>query len=551
MKLDGFNTSVFNQEYPHQSINIYSIINGNPLDKFPFDILAKYSQDKNCNRNYDSLKLNNKDSLFHLQASAIIGAETGDLILKQFDNTITSDFPYNRDHFTVFAGAFTFPYTPLNLFFGYRYLDNYSDRFDSLFVLHRKATGNNIPFTDKGLAFELVTGYNFTGSVVSSQLKTISYKHWNVTPYFFSPLFQTGYKLIPSISFGFPNSYLDLKFAFDYQKVHYTHEADWYSEYMDEAWSIVWRRTIKKNINLQLGHYNNSKNDPSHHFYALLHDTIPKLFSWNLTGKFYSNFRLGGSFGFDYIQIPHFSLKFQSSWDYKPKGRDYTFIIEDIPVEYYAMKYEVFTLHSSLNYLDTLLFFPVSASIWLDYCDKPIWETKEFFQNSIIKKYIIRQDTLSSSARVIFGGKADYNISYKNFNIDLWGNFAVTPKGKNLRLSLPRNIGVDLSYGRPDNSSFYALLRFENRDRSKLKYFDKNIYDFKEFETQAATSMTITVKSPLILPIFRNLARMELQLEGGPIQIAKDFKKNQRIKQHPAGNKIGPAISLRVNGYIH
>lgn len=550
MRLDGFNTSVLNQEYPHQLINAYSIINGNPLDQFPFDILPHYSQLKYYNN--DSLQSNYTDSLFHLQASAIIGAEAGDLILKQFEHATTSEYPYNRDHFTVFAGAFTFPYTPLNLFFGYRYIDSYSDRFDSLVVIHKKTTGKNVAFTDEGLAFELVTGYNFAGSVVSSQLKTISYKHWNATPYFFSPLFQTGYQLIPSISVMFPKSHLDLNFTFDYQKTHFNHDANWYKENLDEAWSIIWRRNSIKNIHVQLSHHFDSKFDPSHYFYASLNDTVSNLFTWNLLGKFYSNFRFGGSFGCDYIQIPHFSMKFQSSWDYKPKTRDYTFINENIPVEYYAMKYEVTDLHTSLNYFDTL-FYPASVSFWLDYCDKPIWETKEFFQNSLIEKYIIKQDTLSSSARVTFGGRAAYTISFKKFNIDLWGNFAIKPKNKNLRLSLPRNLGADLTYGNPDNASFYALLRIENRDRTALKYFDKNNNEFKEFQTPANTSMTITLKSPLVLPFFRNFARMGVQLDGGPIRVVKlkNFRKNQRIKEHPGGNLIGPAISLRVNGYIN
>lgn len=534
IRIDGVNTVLFNQEYPNRSLNMYSIIWGNPVDQFPFNLLSDYA--KPYDNIYESLKDTIIDSLFHLQASARAGAETGESMMNRFEGLAEE----NRDHFTTFATACRFPKTPMNLFFGYRYIDTYSDRFDAKWEKYKNITGDNMSFSEEGLAHELVSGYSLSCPIAATTLKTISYNRWGATPYYFSPLLSRGYALYPSLIFILPKSKIYVDFLFDYHKDYYNHID--YSEYTDEGWDITWQRQLKKGIIAQLSHHINSKLDPSAYANAMLHDTISNLFIWSFSGNLYSNFRMGGSLDINYIQIPKFSLNVNAAWDFIPQTRSYTFWENKTPVEYHTIKYEVASLHTSLNYTDTL-FFPVKASVWLNYCEKPLWETIEYTNNKII----IRQDTIYNAAHLTSGGKVSYKISLKKFFLTLWGNAEITPKERELHFSLPRDLGADLGYGSTDNDSLYAVIRFETRDGCTLKYMNESSNEIKEYTAPAQTSISFLFKIPFFLPFLKEHLRTNFQIEAGPIRLSKE----QRIKEHPKGNLIGPAISLGFNGFIN
>ncbi len=530
--IDGFNTILINQEYPDQSLNMYSIIYGNPLDQFPFSSLTKFKPLYEIK--LDSLK--KSDSLFHLEVAASIGGETGELMLNAFEGMEQE----NRDHFTTFATAASFPHSPLDLYFGYRYLDHYSDRYDGLWKSYEEKTGNKMSFDKQGLAYEFAGGYVLSGPITATSLKTTSYKHWGATPYYFSPVFSSGYLLAPSLIFSLPKSKLFIDFIFDYHKDFYDHVN--FIEYTDESWDITWQRQLRKGISAQLSHHKDSRLSPSTRLNATVYGSIPELFKWTLSGNVFGNYRVGGSLDVDYIQIPTITVNINTGWHFIPKTRDYTFWNDTKQIDYHAKKYDVATLHSSIQYDDTL-FFPVQARVWLHYCEKPLWETFEWGS----EKNILRQDTISNAARLTFGGKASYKITFKKFSATLWGNMAITPKNKEIRYSLPRNLGADIAYGNPDNSSFYAMLRLENRDGSSLKYLDVGANETFQSTIPATTSASLILKMPFILPFLKKYVHTGFQIEAGPIQ----FSKEQRVLQHPRGNLIGPAISIGINGFIN
>ncbi len=538
--IDGFNTLLFNQEYPNKSLSMYSIVYGNPLDSFPFHILSDSYRFSNIhNKGYDSLNNTERDSLFRMQVSGLVGSETGDPMLNRFEGLSHQ----NRDHFTNIVSSCSFPKTPLSIYFGYRYIDNYSDRFDWLWQNYKNTTGYNMSFYEEGLSYEVFGGYHLSGSVAATTLKTINYKRWGTTPFFFSPIFTTGYTLMPSLIFILPNSTLHLDFLYDYHKDYYNHiDYTEDSEYSDNGWEIAWKKRLQKGVYLTLSHCMDTKLTPSSYISTMLKDTVSNLFIWVLKGNFYSNLRPGASLDINYIQLPKFSIHMNAAWDYIQKQRDYTFLENETPVDYCNLDYETTNLHTDLVYTDTL-FFPVSLSIWYDYCQKPLWEKIIYGEDRII----IKQDTISNGMCSTFGGKGRYKLSYKRLSLTLWGNAIITPRKKIQRFSLPRDMGADLGFGSPDNDSIYIAVRLESRDRASIKYRDENIGSIIEFTSPAQTSMYLLCKVPFLFPFFKEHIKINLQVEAGPIR----FSKEKRLKEHPLGNNIGPAISFGLNGFIN
>lgn len=535
--IDGFNTVLFNQEYPHKSLNMYSIVYGNPLDRFPFNQLSYFPNITFSN--YDSIKNLGSDSLFRLQASGTAGSEIGEPMLNELEG-ITDE---NRDHFTTFAAACNIPKTPMHVFFSYRYTDNYSDNFEKRWKYFKNKTGKDMAFCQEGLAYEIAGGYILSGPIATTALKAISYNHWGAAPYYFSPIYSSGYNLSPTLTFSLPKSKLWIDLLFDYHKDYYDHIN--FVDYSDEGWNIIWERKLQKGITAQFSHHKDSKLKPSSYANATLHDTVPNLFTWTLSGNLYSNYHMGGFIDVNYIQIPKFSINVNSAWEYVPKIRSYTYYHGNTwRVEYNASEYEVATLHTALNYTDTLLNFPAKASIWLDYCSMPLWETLDDKGN----KLIIRQDTISNAAHLTFGVKGSYKISlFNKLYINLWGNAAITPKNSEVRFSLPLNAGADISFGRVNNDSLYTMVRFEYRDRAMLKYKKINNDEIREYIAPTQTSAYVFLKMPFYFPLFREHLRTNLQIGAGPIRLSRE----QRIAEHPKGNLIGPSISFRVNGSIN
>ncbi len=524
--LDGFNTVLFNQEYPQKSLNMYSLTYGNPVDQFPFN----------------SFTWPDYDSLLHIQISAKLGSEIGDPLLNKYE---TSGLE-NRDHFTNYVTACTLPNGLLNLFFSYRYTDNYSDRFDKLWNRFTvvDSAGRKMKGYSVGLAHEIAGGITLNSPVTSVTLNTLNYKRWGTTPFYFSPLYKIGYLLRPSAFFKINKSDLNINFLFNYHRDYYDHID--YAEFTDEGWDITWERQLRNGIVAQISHHNKTELTPATHARAMLHDTIPNLLIWTLTGKVYGNMRPGGILDLSYTQIPKFQLNVNTAWDFIQKSRSYTFMEDTIPVEYHTKMYETNTLHSSLQYTDTLL-FPVKASIWLNYCKRPLWETID----STDDKIIIRQDTIDDAALLTCGGKGSYRVSYKKLSTTLWGNFSINPTTKNLRFEIPWNTGIDFAYGKPDNDSLYAAVNIESRGPTTLRYYNRGTDSnttIITYEAPSQTGISLKIKIPFKMPFFREHLRTNFQIDAGPIH---PFYGKTRLIEHPMGNPIGPAIALGLNGFFN
>jgi len=540
--LDGFNVILFNQEYPHKSLNLYSIVSGNPLDSFPFDRLSYFRNLANLQNNPSGAY--GKDQIFRLDLSAKAGSEAGDPLLNVFEGTARE----NRDHFSIMVTACNIPKTPTNLFFGYRYIDNYSDRFDRMWGTFQATNGKSMAFYDEGLVYEVTGGYTLRGSLASTGLKISGYRHWGATPFYFSPLYSSGLALHPTLFFNLPKSSLHGDFLFDYHKDYFDHIG--FLDYTDQSWNIFWQRTLKKGVFAQISHHKNSRLKPATYTSATLRDTVSDLFILQLCGNLFGNLRMSSALDFSYIQLAPFFLNIKASWDYTPETRNYFFYENKKRVEYFHLEYESPNLHTAILYTDTIagrkngaLRIPLSASVWMDYCGNPLWETVDDTGEVVI----IRQDTIANAAHMTWGGRGACKVSlFNRVSINLWGNASILPEKRTLRFSLPLNAGTDIEYGKPDNDSIYAAIRFEYRDLTSIKY--RMIYTEKVVDTvsPAHTGLSLLVQIPFHPPFFRKHLSTRIQIEAGPVRFAKE----QRVRMHPMGNLIGPGISVGLNGYI-
>jgi hypothetical protein len=523
VRIDGSNMILFNQEYPHKSLNMFSIIYGNPLEQFPFLVLSNAET----------------DSLFHLEVSAHAGSEIGEPMLNNF----TDPGHKNRDHFTSVVSSCSFPNKPLHLFAGYKYTDNYSDMFDAKWKYFAAVTGREMAFKNEGLAYEIAGGFSLYGPIATIALQVKNYSHWGATPFTFSPLFHKGYLLKPSALFNFKKSDLTVDFLFDYHKEFYNHVI--YNEFTDEGWDITWKRKLRNGTLAQVSHHRNSRLTPSSYAKVTLHDTLSNLLAWTMSGNLYKNLRPGGLLGISYIQIPKISLNVNAEWEFIPKDRDYSFKENNLLIEYKYKSYDRTILHSSLQYTDTL-FYPIKASVWLNYVDKPLWETWGLAPSK--DRYWICQDTVSNAARLTLGARGSYRAFYKKISALLWGNAGITPKDKEVRFALPLIAGIDLAYGQPDNDSLYIGIKFVARDTTSLKYMNKVDGYPIEFKSPSQVHVTFEVQIPLMLPFMRDRLRTNIDLKAGPVHFLSG---DQRVIDHPRGNQIGPAISLGLNGYFN
>lgn len=533
VRIDGYNTVLFNQEYPERSLNIFSLISGNPYDRFPGDMLFPVTNQpafQNC-----FLRGSYTDSLLHIHVTGTLGSETGDPLLNMFDKRYKS-----KDHFTKFGIACAFPHIPLSMYGAYRYIDNYSTSFNQKWKDYSAGTGTEMAFSQEGLAHELVTGYSLKGTAALTGLQTTTYKRWEATPFYFSPLYSSGYILFPYLSFALPRSQISFHLVYDYHKDYYNHND--YSEVTDHLWDITWQRQFSRGAGIKISQRKNSTLNPSLATHVQVNDTVTNLLYWDISGYIFSNFRPGGSLAIHYNQFPNFLLSLNTAWDFIPQTREYTFWENATPVDYRSTMYDAVSFHSSLTYTDTLL-FPLSASVWFHYQEKPQRETIEYTAT----RNIIRREEIANSSQMTSGGKGSYTITFRKFSALLWGNATITPKKKIVQFSLPLSMGADICYGKPDNDSLYAALKFENRARTAITYLNKNENEILTFSSPAFTRFTGTIKIPFLLPYVGKYIRTTVQIEAGPFY----FAESQYIQEHPRGNPIGPMVSVLLNGFFH
>jgi len=545
LSIDGFNTILLNQQYFYKSQNIYSSFSGNPGINYPFnlfseDIVSLFTPA----RSYNITR--NNDSIYHIEGTAIIGSEIGDGLLNQFTNNTPGQ---NRDHYSNTCLAFRPAKLPLALYGSYRYVDTYSDNFDSQRTTFIGQKRVKMSYEEIGLAEEYSGGLSIGTSAFSFIFKALNYKHWGVTPVFFSPLYFSGYSLHPEFFLSLPASSIYFDFLFDHHRDYYNHIT--YQKYLDRTWNLRFEKHINKGITGQFSLYNNTKNSPSIRFNALITDSIPHFAICSLSADIYQNFKTGGGLTINYIRIPELCINLNANWNFNPAIRNYSFTQLRTPddsiidtIDYISKSYKQLTVHSSIYYRDTL-FFPFTASLWTQYITPPVYEVVDYSK----KRISMRQETFKDKFSFNIGGKTSYNLSYKNFSVNLWGNFTVNPFKITLPYFIPANGGIDIGCSRCNSDSFYLIATIEARSQLKMYYKTINQNESSEllcYDSPARYSLSVKCNMPFLVPVLRKFMVTSFNFEAGPIHL---FPNKTRINDHPFGNFRGPVISAGIKGY--
>jgi hypothetical protein len=552
LPLDGFNKVLFNQEYPERSLNLFSTVYGSPLDSFPYQHLPLfYSAEQSAANGLSGLNSASSRSLVpsfprsldstspaRLTTLATLGAETGDALLNRVDHPLLA----NRDHHTLYEGAYSVPSRGITLFSGYRYIDHYSDRYDSLWARYSRARFLRPRFQSEGLAFEGAAGMVWHGRTMASTSFLSSYGYWGATPFFFSPLYKKGYRLSQAFDFTVADVAFHGQLVYDRHKDYF----DYQTSTSNEDWHIALnsRKQLTTGMSREFFFQFDSPLDPMVKAGASLHDTLQAApLNWHAQGGLYSNFRPFAKINAQYQPASRLLVDVESGWEYHQKERGYTFPEKLMTVAYVPTGYEALSLHAALRYSDTLL-FPLKASLWYDYCSAPLWERLSDFDQDTM---YIRQDTIAGAARHHVGGKASYAVRFGRFAADLWGNAALTPPKKKYRFSLPRVLGADLGYGSPQSDSLYAGVRIEALDRQQMLFWNDDRQIYEGHFNAAQTRCSFVVKLPVLLPLWREDLRLRCWVKAGPFYLGGE---GSRRKQFAKGNLIGPAVALSFDGMI-
>ncbi len=537
--LDGSNTSVYNIFFPWDSWNSRSTVIGKPFDRFPHSRIDGFDLSKS--------EVPDASDTAVLCASASIGAEIGEPLLNKLDD---SDLP-NRDHLTLFETSLDVPKVPLRLLAGYRYVDTYSDRFDSLWADYSaRVPGPGPAFSSEGLAHEAVFVYGYEPQIVSLNGSFTSYGYWGVTPYYYSPLHTRGYRVTQSAS----KQLSGIRLAADLG-------IDLHDDYLDPVnpkkyrdWSaqagVIHEITPTARFAVSL--YRNTKIRPRTYAEASVYDTAGSdRFRYAMYARAFSNFKTG--FGAKLtIPIPvHRGLygDARAAWRYRTSPRDYSFYHYDTRVEYRSREWHQRLLHFGLRFDDRRI--PAfKGGPFYSFIDEPAWERVD----TVGPVVTIRQDTLSDAGSHHLGIAGHGTHRKGRFQLKWNASGAVTPGDDTagLPFEVPWRVAVEMEYGAPKYESARVGVRAEIRDRVLQRYYMDNLDAIETREAPSRATIALYAKLPFHSPFFREHAKPWIVFEAHPITVPSELSidglKDQRRRSHPGGNYRGPLFLIRLEG---
>ncbi len=524
LRLDGFTVEYVNMLNLFERADRSPLLTGDPFERFPewmptplFDYVPRQS---------NALAA----------VSGQLAAETGEAMLNRPENP---EWP-NRDHETGLHAYYTPRHIPLRLFAGYRYLDSYSDRFDSLWGDYRRA-GNAMRHDERGLANETGCGLDYAGRKAAIRVRALDYERWGRTPFFHSPLYTEGYLGSARID-AYAGSVtlfgeLELDQHEDYQN-HTTPE-----QYHDYRMTFGVRGPVRNQIRGSFSISQNSRLRPHGAAYARLEDTASTFLAWRLSAHALFDGRAGGSAWLSMQSLKHFRPSLWASWASIPQYRDLSFFEGKIPVRYTEAKQEVTELELSLAYRDTLI-FPLTALIQYAHHSAPSWERITRGDNTVT----IARDSLTDAADMSLAAAARYELSWSVLRATLWGaGSAPLPLDALTAVSPGVRAGIDIGCGSLEDRRLYGGVRIAFAGKSAVRYWDQDSANYIIYGAPAYTAASLIAKLPFFLPWFRTHSAPAVWIEAGPFR----FSREQRMRQHPRGNYIGPAIAVRFTSAVY
>lgn len=511
VRLDKFNSFILSPTSILPNSNL-SIISGSPNDTF---------LDVPTHQNY------------LLSISGDIGAETGEAMLNRLSKR--ANYP-NRDHRTSFSALFSTPQIPLSFNYKYLYTDEYSDRFDSLWTNYAITTGKQMKYYEDGLRHEHLAAVRYQQNDLLVQTSYNWYRRWNATPYFFSPVLTYGYSINPMVSYSKKGFTLYSNWTINKYSEYYDHIKP--ADFTDLLFTSKLAFKLSASLSTALEARFDPTLDPGAVFSAsLLHDGT--IFNWNLMASIFNNnnFSLWGNGSLN--PTPNINCSLSVARTFIPKSRHYIFTEIKLPVTYNPISTNQINLYSSITYKDTLL-IPVSVNTWLQHNDKPVWESFTNYDDSAVINQVIYK-----YGETVFGLNGNGRLNFRSLYLDFRPTVTI-PLGNTVRrFSIQKMLDINLSFLPEDSNLISASVSFHYRDSSYLNYLSGNTGLIETFTSPMQTSLYFHLNVPFIVPfIHRFTKNATLFVDAGPVRISK----TQRLREHPRGNLIGPAIYAGLKG---
>jgi hypothetical protein len=368
------------------------------------------------------------------------------------------------------------------------------------------------------------------------------YERWAVTPYYFSPFFIQGYTISPQLQYEQKNLMFYSSWILNKHSDYNDHISP--LDYTDLSGRSGITVPLFLNVKSSMEfNYDNSL-DPKASFYMRVYKCKQdSRFNWGISGSLFSDISVAVNW-YGTIKInPQLLCSLNVARDHIQKIRPFTFIENSTEVEYVPMKINQTNFYSSLNFKDTLL-FPVSAALWIRFCNNPLQEKISFTE----EKAMIKQDTSKSSATLFAGFHGTYSLSFKSVHCDLTPTI-IYPLGNSLQhFKLPKRGKIAFYYAQRIENPAFAGVVITYKGISSLNYLlEDGANAIQSFEAPENTSANIHLRIPFPAPLVSTIVKnTAFVFDGGPIR----FAKQQRVLEHPHGNLIGPGIYAGVEGII-
>ena len=512
--LDGYNVSLFNERSLAGKAGL-SVTGGDPDDAF-------YTSPDTAG---------GASPLF--SGRLHLGAETGDPLL----NAFTGDQRWpNRDHRSFISGEFRHPSHPIAAAVRYRYVDDYTDRFDSLWEKYRQVTGTGMQYSTKGVNYEVFGMVRYAGLRVDGMTSCYPYGRWHATPYYFSPLFERGMGTVTHLH-AIMNKRLDLESEYELRQSFWYYDHEKGIRHQDHL--------LRTRLNWRQGKHIGFSGEFSYdsHLKPCLNAGAGGVYTdstVSVAGMLYgySDGEIGGHFKASVNLPAAVRCSTAVTREYLKKEREYIFLENSTPVSYRTTGLMQNSFLFDVRWSGEWC-IPVEGEGWLSYTSDPVWEHVDLTGDTVLVVQRSDDDMVQWIAglrgRIVFL-KGFFSASLQP------GVFVPVGRSEKIRFFIGSFADANCTVSNGGKNPFSVSTTFHYNSEPRLAYpvrdSDGREY-LQEFTGETYIAGSLSMRIPFfVLPLRRLLSSTVFICDAGPLP----FSGKGRVLVHPRGNRIGPRI---------
>ncbi|MBN1308661.1 MAG: hypothetical protein JXA18_12125 [Chitinispirillaceae bacterium] len=475
---------------------------------------------------------------FH--ARCFLGAETGDPLLNGF----TSSAPHpNRDHETRASVSCAGRKIPLTAVMRYRYIDTYSDRFDSIWARYEEITGRGMENSNRGLVDEAFAAAAYRWRTVRLSASIDRREGWHATPYFFSPIYEKELTVSPLLHYVNGPVRITSRGAYRKSSWYFDHEhpVDYNDPSLNTEAAVAPAGRLSGSLTLSYDAAVQPAASIRGGWYYK-----DSLINAGVHGSVFSNLHSAAD--------AYGTLRLGRQWrcslavarDYCPKERSSFFLEYDTVVMYEPRSIERNVLFSTIDWKAPVR-CPAGISGWFFYNSRPRRESVSSRNDTLF----ISQAVDGGSTRSFMGLKGFLDIKRRFWSLSAVPAMMI-PLGKkeNVHFFVGKTAVLALTGTTAGLTPASATIGLACSDRPTLNYLmslPPAEPQVRTFTAPAFASLHVSCRIPFVVPFFPATAKTGLfSVEAGPINCTGHL----RQKVHPRGNLMGPEIYAGFEWFI-